>query len=72
MTYNVFGGTLNPAQSIHTALPAIQQRWHSSLYPQPIKAGTRFSNPRGTIQVGLAWLHTAVVYPPEDGLPSQY
>jgi len=28
-------------------LPATQQKWHSCLYPQPIKAGTRFSNPRG-------------------------
>ena len=31
----------------HTVLPATWQRWHSRLYPQPIKAGTRFSDRRG-------------------------
>ena len=31
----------------HTVLPATRERWHFHLYPQPIKAGTRFSDPRG-------------------------
>jgi len=34
--------------------------------PQQIKAGTRFSDREGMQLVG--WLHTEVVYPPEDGL----
>jgi len=57
--------------------PATRQRWHSHLYPQPIKAGTRFSDPRGmqgwVDLVGCnGWLHTEVVYLPEDGHPSQH
>jgi len=42
--------------------------------PQPIKAGTRFSDP-GTTQslVDLAaWLYNEVVYLPKDGHPSEY
>jgi len=30
-----------------TVLPATRQRWHSRLYPQLIKASTRFSDSRG-------------------------
>ena len=41
---------------------------------QPIKAGTRFSDPI-KMPGGLIWfalLHTKVVNPPEDGHPFQY
>jgi len=30
-----------------SVIPATQQRWHSHLYTQPVKAGTRFSDPGG-------------------------
>jgi len=49
----------------HTVLPATRQRWYSHLYPQPVKAGTQFSN-LGKMQVWVdlvRWLHTEVAYP---------
>jgi len=54
----------------HTVFPATRQRWHSRLNPS--KAGTRFSDPGGMqSRVDLVgWLHTEIVYPPEDGHPS--
>jgi len=43
----------------HTVLPATRQRWRFHLYPQQIKAGTRFSDPRGMhIRVDLVVLAT--------------
>jgi len=44
----------------HTVLPATWQRWHSLPLPQPVTAGTQFSNPRGM----QSWLHSqTVTYP---------
>ena len=40
----------------------------------PAEAGTRFSDPEGMqgwVDL-VGWLHTEMVYPPEDGHPSQY
>ena len=40
----------------------------------PAEAGTRFSDPggmQGWVDL-VGWLHTEMVYPPEDGHPSQY
>ena len=37
----------------------------------PAKAGTRLSDPEGCKADLVALLHTEVVYPPEDGHPSQ-
>jgi len=57
---------------IATALPATRQWWRSRLYP--IKAGTWFSDPggmQGWVDL-VGRLHTAMVYSPEDGHPSQY
>jgi len=42
-------------------------------YPQPVKAGTRFTYPagmEGCVDLG-GWLHTKMVYPPTDG-PSKH
>jgi len=36
---------------------------------QPINVGTRFSDPELVV---FAWLHADVIYPPENGHPSQY
>jgi len=40
----------------------------------PTEAGTRFSDPgvmQGLVDL-VGWLHTEMVYPPEDCHPSQY
>ena len=39
--------------------------------PQPFKAGTQFNDLRGK-KGWVGWLPVKVVYPPEDGRPSQY
>jgi len=52
--------TCHPAEDIPTLTPA--------------EAGTRFSYPEGMqgwVDL-VGWLHTEMVYPPEDGHPSQY
>ena len=45
------------------------------IYPQSIKAGILdLATPEGCKAelTVWAWLHTEVIYPPEDGNPSQY
>jgi len=47
---------------------------HTPPLPQPVKAGTWFTYPRGMegwVDLG-GWLHTEMVYPPADGHPSKY
>jgi len=50
-----------------------KQRWYSHLY-QLIKAGTNLVTLKGSKAElnKLAWIHTEMVYPPQDGKPSQY
>jgi len=57
----------------HTVLPATRQRWHSCLYPHPIKAGTGFNDPGGMQGwVKLVSQYTKVVYLPEAGKAVTY
>jgi len=58
----------------HTVLPATRQRWHFRLYPSQWKLVLNVATLEGCKAelTYLAWLHTEVVYPPEDGHPSQY
>ena len=48
-----------------TVLPATRQRWHSRLYPKPIKAGTRFSDPRGM----QGWVDLVGLVTNQGGIP---
>ena len=55
----------------HTVLPATRQRWHSRLYPSRSWYSIKWTGDmQGWVDlVGL--LHTEMVYPPEDGHPSE-
>jgi len=58
----------------HTALCVTRQRWHSRLYPSQLRLVLDLATPEGykAELTYLAWLHNEVVYPLEDGHPSQY
>ena len=58
----------------HAVLPATRQRRYSRLYPSQLKLALDLLIPEGckAESILLSWLHTKVVYPPEDSHPSQY
>jgi len=56
----------------HTVLPATRQRWHSRLYPS--RSWYSIKRPRRDAKLSwpiVGWLQPEMVYPPEDGPPSQ-
>ena len=58
----------------HTMLPVTRQRWHSQLYLSQLRLVLDLVTTEGCKAelTYLAWLHTKVIYQPEEGHPSQY